>query len=127
MARRLSLYPEHLPLTPDEQAARQAFIDAYTEDYGPFNDSDRVLLELASMELDTRRIITAARQHPIGTLTRLLEAMDATRAARMRGKKPCAGYLGHPFRKIGGSVPKTSRMATLHAGSMSYLPKKERI
>ena len=99
MARRLTLYPATLPISTEEEEIRQGFIAAYTKDYGPFTASDQYLLELASVELikavrlqehelTTRNIITAARQHPIGTLTRLLEAMSATRAARMRGKQP---------------------------------------
>lgn len=99
MARNLSLYPAHLPLTAQEQELKQHFIDSFTSDYNVTSESDKIMLELASIEfikgirlqifeLETGKPVLAARQHPLTTLDRILSSLDATRAARMRGKKP---------------------------------------
>ena len=84
-------------LTADEKVARAHFIDAFTADYDINTPSDRLILSLAASEyvkslrlqekeLETGTILTAARQHPINQLLRLLEAMDATRKARQQAK-----------------------------------------
>lgn len=99
MARRLDLYPANLPLTAQEQELKQHFIDSFTSDYNVTTESDKIMLELASIEfikgirlqvyeLETGKPVLAARQHPLTTLDRILNSLDATRSARLKAKSP---------------------------------------
>ena len=99
MARPLTTAVSISPLSDTEEQDRQAFKAAFVKDYGIVSESDLLILDLSSYEyiksrrLQTRELTSGhlmgnIRFHPISELVRLLSLMDATRAAKLRGKQP---------------------------------------